>query len=365
MAVARREGAGPEAVLTLGKLRVALVVAAMVSLTGCYYGQAARGQWEVIRKREPIDEVIKDPETPDALRARLEIVNQARDYSIDELGLPDNKSYRTYADLERDYVVWNVFAAPEFSLTPQTWCFPVAGCVAYRGYFRETAARAQAEKLADAGSDVHVGGVTAYSTLGRFSDPMLNTMMRWDDVQLVAVMFHELAHQVLYVKGDSAFNESFASAVEEFGVERFLAERGREEAFASYRERKTVRRELMAAVGAARIDLEQLYAEAVDDDDKRRRKRERIERLEDDLRGVLVAANRDADAWLARPLNNARIASLVLYEGRLPAFRRMLADCDDELTCFYAEAARLAELEREVRDEALDALATRAGGSSE
>ena len=158
-------------------------------MAGCYYMQAAGGQWEVIRKREALEDVIEDPDTSPELAARLSLLDEARDFSVVALGLPDNKSYRTYTDLERDYVVWNVFAAPEFSLTPKQWCFPVAGCVSYRGYFSREDAIAQSGRLADDGYDVAVGGVAAYSTLGNFSDPILSTMMRWDDVDLVAVLF--------------------------------------------------------------------------------------------------------------------------------------------------------------------------------
>ncbi|MEO1201865.1 MAG: aminopeptidase [Pseudomonadota bacterium] len=325
-------------------------------LGGCYYGQAASGQFEVIRKREPIARLIDDPDTPPELVARLELVNAARDFSIEELGLPDNKSYRGYADLEREYVVWNVFAAPEFSLEPETWCFPVAGCVAYRGYFKRAAAERQAQKLAGRGLDVHVGGVTAYSTLGKFNDPVLNTMLGWDDVQLASVLFHELAHQRLYVKGDSAFNESFATAVEEFAIERFLEQQDRAESMAIYRERKRLRVRLMSLVDAARHDLEALYASGADD--MRAAKAARLVALTEDIRAMYASEGRAVnERWIARPFNNARIASMVLYDGRLPAFRAMLDSCAGDLECFYAEAERLAELPKDERDAALDALA--------
>ena len=345
----------------MSKRSILLILIAAFCLTqlpACYYGQAARGQFEVLSKREPIHKVIDDPETPPELAARLELVTAARDFSIEELGLPDNKSYRSYADLEREHVVWNVFAAPEFSLAPETWCFPVAGCVAYRGYFKQSAAEREGDKLAEQGSDVYVGGVTAYSTLGKFNDPVLNTMLLWDDVQLVSVLFHELAHQVLYVKGDSAFNESFATAVEEFGIERFLEQRGRDGEIDIYRERKRLRLALMALVESTRQDLEALYATPVDENTMRMRKAERFDRLRDDIVAMYEAEGRTVNPeWLARPFNNARIVSMVLYEGRLPAFRQLLADCKDDLECFYEESARLADLDKPTRDSALDALA--------
>ena len=222
-------------------LRTAVLFATCLALCGCYYMQAATGQWQVLRKREPIDEVIASPDTAPELADRLRLVQEARRFSIDELLLPDNDSYRSYADIGREFVLWNVFAAPEFSLQPKAWCFPVAGCVNYRGYFSRDAAYRKSERLAKPGYAVAVGGVAAYSTLGNFNDPVLNTMMSWDDIRLVAVLFHELAHQVLYVQGDSAFNESFATAVEEFGVMRWLEFRGQVEDIDRYRDRRRIR----------------------------------------------------------------------------------------------------------------------------
>ena len=337
-------------------VRWLLAAGCLCLLSGCYYTQALRGQLEVLGKREPIADVLADPDTPEELARRLQLVADAREFAITELGLPDNGSYTTYADLERDFVVWNVFATPEFSLAPKQWCYPIVGCVAYRGYFRQAAADSTAERLDEAGYDVHTGGVSAYSTLGRFEDPVLNTMMRWDDVQLVSVLFHELAHQVLYIKGDTAFNESFATAVEEIGVERFLSQRGMDELYASYEERKQLRRRLTAHVEAARADLETYYGETIDDDEKRLLKEDRFERLEADLRAELEQSGRDADAFLARPFNNARTVSFALYEGRLPEFRRLLENCGGELDCFYDEVRRISEMPPAERNAALDAL---------
>jgi len=339
------------------KLRLWLVFVVAISVSpGCYYAQAARGQLEVLRKREPIGDVIGDPATPPELASRLRLVQEARAFSITGLGLPDNKSYQTYSDLERDYVVWNVFAAAEFSLTPKQWCYPVAGCVSYRGYFKKDAAARAASKLRDKGFDVYLGGVAAYSTLGKFNDPVLSTMMRWDDVQLAAVLFHELAHQLLYIKGDTGFNESFATAVEEIGIERFLLSKDLSDAFDAYEERKDKRRDTMRLIGDARNDLRTLYASDIDDNDKRRRKQQRIDQLSRELQATVRTSGRDAPAWLQEPLNNARIASLALYEGRLSEFRIMLERCDEDLDCFYDEARRISKLDKKERDEYLDGL---------
>lgn len=343
---------------SFGNGRTVVAIAMIGLLHGCYYMQATRGQLDVMRKRESIADVIDSGDTPPDLAARLRLVNEARQFSIDDLGLPDNDSYRSYADVERDYVVWNVFAAPEFSFQAKRWCFPVAGCVNYRGYFSEQAARREASRLQRKGLDVVVGGVPAYSTLGRFNDPVLNTMMRWDDVELVVMLFHELAHQVLYVKGDSGFNESFATAVEEVGIKRWLLSRGIEHELTAYRERRDLRRRLMRTIDAARADLESFYSMSVDDDDKRSMKARRFEQLSKEIADEFKLSGRDAAGWLKNGLNNARLASMSLYDGHLPAFRVLLQQCDDELACFYDEVRKLSTLDKDDRDSLLDVLAT-------
>lgn len=334
-----------------------LLTVLAASLSGCYYMQAAAGQWQVLRKREPISEVIAAHDTPEELAERLRLVQSARRFSIVELALPDNKSYQTYSDIEREFVVWNVFAAPEFSLQPKQWCFPVAGCVSYRGYFSREAAVRASERLASDGYDVAIGGVSAYSTLGNFDDPVLSSMMRWDDIQLVAVLFHELAHQVLYVKGDTAFNESFATAVEEFGVQRWLRSKQQQEDISVYLERRVLQQELMMLVAAARDDLRAHFSAPVGDDEKRRLKQARLRRLSADVGVVLSAAGREGANWFSGELNNARLVSTTLYEGRLPSFRALLDRCAQDIRCFYAQATELSKLEKSSRDSALDDLA--------
>ena len=314
----------------------------LAALPGCYYAQAAKGQWELTRKRQPIAEVLASKDTPPELAARLRLVQEARQFAIDELGLPDNDTYRTYADIEREYVVWNVFAAPEFSMQPKTWCFPIAGCVSYRGYFSRAAAEREASGLAEQGFDVVVGGVAAYSTLGKLRDPVLSSMMKWDDVELVGVLFHELAHQVLYVKDDTAFNESFATAVEEFGVLRWLRSRDLQQEADVYLARRELRQDLMSLVATARQDLEAMYAADSPIEDKRAAKAGRLETLRSDVAELLERAGRDPSHWLSGELNNARLVSMTLYEGMLPEFRELLDACDEELACFYEEARRLA-----------------------
>jgi predicted aminopeptidase len=312
--------------------------------------QAIRGQMDLMSRRRPVAEVISDEEAPDELKAKLEMLREARRFSIDELLLPDNDSYRSYADLERDYVVWNVFAAPEFSLEPRRWCFPVAGCVAYRGYFAQEAANKQAQKLKDKGYDVVVGGVPAYSTLGRFADPLLNTMMRWSDVDLVATLFHELAHQQLYIKDDTEFNESFATVVADIGIERWLGQRGEQDQLRDRENQRLERRAAMMLIETAKAALQRLYASNLDEVAMRTRKTEILEKLQADLAS-------GSDNAFSGIMNNARLASLGLYEGRVDAFRAIFRRCKKQLPCFYEQTAGLADVSMDERNARLDALA--------
>lgn len=326
-------------------IRIALLamLVALAQLTGCYYMQAASGQMEIVRKREPIDEIVAAQDSSPQLIARLQRVLDARQFSVDVLSLPDNDSYRAYADLEREYVVWNVIAAREFSLRPKTWCYPVVGCVSYRGYFSEATAGRLADRLRDDGYDVAFGGVAAYSTLGKFNDPVLNTMMHWGDDDLVAVMFHELAHQVLYIKDDTGFNESFATAVEEIGMERWLMSQGQLTELEAWRERRALRAQFSALVAAARADLSDIYAADIDEQLMRQQKKKRLDKLADAAKKLFADAGRTAPTWLDSELNNARVVATTLYHGRLPEFRSLLADCDFELACFYKAARKLAD----------------------
>lgn len=335
---------------------VATFLLVILQIEGCYYLQAIRGHSDLMSRRRPMTEVIADNDSPAELKGKLELVIEARDFAVSDLLLPDNDSYRSYADLEREFVVWNVFAASEFSLEPKTWCYPVAGCVAYRGYFREASARDLGKKLNDQGFDVAVGGVSAYSTLGRFSDPVLNTMMQWSDVQLVSTMFHELAHQKLYVKGDSAFNESFATAVAEIGVERWLEARGESDRLSSYNDQKLLRRSMMELVAPARDALATLYEQHIDAEAMRLRKAEILDELSASAEALIDANGMPVGNWLAAPLNNARLVSLNLYEGRLGAFKAILEECRNDLDCFYTRAEELANLSHEERNVRLNEL---------
>lgn len=350
--------AGDDGGSKIKKVVIILCLAAIggvLPLGGCYYMQAISGHTQLMKQRRPVAEVIEDPASPETLRERLRLVQEARLFSIRELALPDNDSYRSYADLGRDYVVWNVFAAPEFSLRPKQWCYLVAGCVAYRGYFDRADAVKAADNLRSDGFDVSLGGVSAYSTLGKFADPVLNTMMNWSNADLVATLFHELAHQELYVKGDTQFNESFASAVSDIGLERWFSSRGNLSALEEYRDTNALRHELLQLVDAAKADLVSLYASDLRTDEKRLRKRERLDALSTDAASLFSGAGLDRSP-LAAPLNNARLISLGLYEGWVPAFRALYVECAERIDCFYDRAREVAALPAEERTARLELL---------
>jgi predicted aminopeptidase len=339
--------------------RLLLLTLTLPALGGCgYYFQAVRGHFEIMGDRVPIEEVIDDPGTPAEVRARLELVREARVFASAELQLPDNDSYTTYVALDRPYVVWNVFAAPEFSVEPKRWCFPVAGCVVYRGYFSEDDANDYAGRLTADGWDTYVGGVAAYSTLGRFDDPVLSTMLRWPDYRLAGLLFHELAHQVVYVKDDSEFNESFATLVEEEGLARWLDARGELAALAEYRDDRERQGAFGLLVEDARARLAELYRQPLDDAAMRAAKAAEFAALRERYRALREAWGGYAgyDAWFERPLNNAQLVPVATYRRFVPAFRALLREEEGDLGAFYEACRQLAALPSEARRERLEAL---------
>ena len=303
-------------------------------------------------KRKPLASVIAQPGTPAAIRTQLEAVAAIRDFATRELGLPDNGSYRSYADVGRPYVVWNVVAAPEFSVTPKEWCYPIVGCVAYRGYFVEARARKFADHERARGMDVAVGGVAAYSTLGHFDDPVLNTMVGWNDVELAAIIFHELTHQLLYVANDASFNEALATAVEEEGVRRWLTAQGRAHDLAEHQVEQQHYLQVVALLNATREELKGIYASNLPPEQMRAFK----DRAFDGLRskfGALRAAwggHAPYEAWFSRNINNAHLASVATYFVCVPGFERELAAVQGDLPAFYRRVRQLSKLKQKARD---------------
>jgi predicted aminopeptidase len=279
------------------------------------------------RRREPIEEVIARPDTDPTLRRQLELAARARDFAMSELGLPDNGSYRAFADLGRRYATWNLFAAPEFSVEPRRWCFPVAGCVSYRGYFDEERALRSASRLRERGFDVHVAPSTAYSTLGHLRDPVLNTMLGYGDTELAAFIFHELAHQAMYAPGDSDFNEAFATVVETEGLRRWLAHEEGPSRLDKFLALRRTQRSIAEIMVASRRRLAALYASGIEESAMRTAKTAEFVRL----RESLAAAGQP----VAGELNNAGLVAVATYERCVPALRAELDRLGSDLRAFY------------------------------
>lgn len=324
-------------------MRLALALALAVLLSGCesiaFYTQAINGQLGVMRAARPLDSWLDDPQTNPELRGRLQTARRIREFASRELALPENGSYASYADLGRPYVVWNVFAAREFSVEPKQECFPFTGCVSYRGFFSEDLARRHAARLHAEGYDVHIGGVPAYSTLGWFDDPLLSTFILYPDAQLARLLFHELAHQVAYARDDTTFNESFAVVVEEEGVRRWLKAEGREAELAAFRAAQARKRDFAASVAQTRGRLAAIYQSGLSAEGMRVRKAEELARLRGQYGNVVPAEP-----------NNAFLVSVAVYTQMVPAFERLLAEAGGNLPAFYARVRELAASGRSSRD---------------
>lgn len=339
-----------------------LLPAASLLLGACgnigYYSHLAEGQVALLSARVPISTLIADPATDPALRERLRKLQHARRWAAEHLRLPDNGSYTSYADLGRPYVVWNVFATQELSLAPVEHCFPVAGCLAYRGYFEKERAEAHAERLRKSGHDVHVGGVPAYSSLGWFDDPVTNTMMRWADEQLVGILFHELAHQQLYIKSDTVFNESFAEFVEERGLEQYLQAQGG--ASDEHAQRKSRRNQFVQLILSTRGRLDALYKSGISADGKRTEKARILRELHDSylrLKTEAWGGYTGYDPWFEEGvLNNAKLLPFGLYDEYMPAFAALFRQERRDWARFYTSAKLLSELDAGRRSLALSQL---------
>jgi predicted aminopeptidase len=334
---------------------VALILAGCAQLR--YYVQAAQGQYSLWSDARPIEDWLGDPSTDPQLKARLEKALLIRKFAVKELGLPDNASYKNYAALTRPFVLWNVVATPELSLRPIQWCFPIAGCVSYRGYYSKEDAQSYADELRKEGDDVQVAGVPAYSTLGWFSDPLLSTFINYSDAELARMVFHELAHQVVYVPGDSQFNEGFATAVEEAGVDRWLELYGTDamrEAYVRYNAR---RQDFLELLVRHRKMLEANYARKTSARHKREEKARIFAHLKSDYQKLKESwgGYSGYDRWFAEPLNNAHLSAVGTYHDYLPGFRSLLKK-ESTFVRFYAAVQKLAGLDLAQRRQQLELL---------
>lgn len=310
---------------------------------------------ELLLKRKDIEKLIAAPETSEQKRQKLELVLALRDFAGDELGLPDNGSYGGFVKLDRDAVVYNVIAAPEFSVEPKTWCYPLVGCLAYRGYFDRDAAERRARILDEQGLDTLVSPVAAYSTLGRFNDPVTSPMLGFSDLRLAGLLFHELAHQRVFVKGETEFNEAYATAVERAGVRRWLELDRARTALQAWERSRRLEAEFTTLLLETRAELEALYATDLPPEQMRAAR----QAVFDDLRlryaeFTQVTGDDRFDAWMAQDLNNAHLALLATYEAGADAFADLLAEYDGDFERFHQAVERLAAAGRNVRADFLN-----------
>ena len=343
-------------------VKAALFALLAIVLVSCetvgYYTQAARGQLTIVFAREDIQHLIERPDLSQELAGKFARVMDIREFAESELGLPVGGNYSSYVDVEREHVVWNVFAAPEFSVDPVNWCYPIAGCVAYRGYFSQQSALSYAAKLEEDGFDVYTGGVDAYSTLGWFEDSLLSTVLNRADYQLAGLIFHELAHQLVYLPGDTTFNESFATAVEREGVRRWLAKSNKDfnidAALLDYDRQQ----QFVDLVGGYRDRFESLYQLEINESSMRSQKLELQQTLREEY-AVLKQqwqGYEGYDGWFSRSLNNAQLSTVASYNDLLPFFAAVFEQSNQDFSTFYAEVSRIADLPEQERDELVAAI---------
>jgi predicted aminopeptidase len=329
--------------------RIVVIGLILISFSACttiaYYHQSISGHFKLISKRERIPDIVNDSTRDEKLIAQLRLVEEIRSFASSQLKLPENDSYHSYVQLEKPYVTWNVFAAPEFSTTLHQWCFLVLGCVPYRGYFDEAKANHYAEVLSEQGLDVYVAGVPAYSTLGWFDDPLLSSMLDRGEIVAAAYIFHELAHQQFYLKGDGAFNEAFATAVEEIGVLEWLAQQNRVQDAESYQHWLLQKSLFSEFVHHSRQKFEDLYTRDIDAEQMRNTKQSNIETMRKEFADMSKDNQQIArySRWMTGPLNNAQLGAISLYRELAPAFRRIFGLCENDFQRFYTYVEKIAK----------------------
>ena len=319
-----------------------------------YYAQSIHGHLSLMGQRKPIKNLLNNKNLEESSRTQLKNAIAIRQYASERLFLPDNDSYSSYVKLEKPFVVWNVVAAPELSLDPHEWCFPVVGCVSYRGYYSEENAKKYAAGLKKHPLDIYVGGSPAYSTLGWFDDPILSSMMNRGDILLAELIFHELAHQVLYFKNDAEFNEAFADSVGEFGVYQWLADT-QPEALPRYKNWLNRKDQFLHLLHSTSDQLRAVYSSNLSDADKRSRKHEIIQSIHDKYSALKTkwSGFTGFDKWFETPINNARLAAIAVYRDRVPDFKRWIDACNGDLKHYYASMKKLKNMQKDERHQRL------------
>lgn len=343
-----------------GKMaRIFLIYLTCFFLTGCsgisYYSQSIHGQMSILLKRERLDTVISDKNTESSVKNKLKLVAQIRHFASDELHLPDNQSYLYYVDLKRPYVVWNVFAAPEFSLLAKNWCYPIVGCVSYRGYFAEVDAEKHAKELNQQGFDVSVSGIAAYSTLGWFDDPVLNTMLGWSNHALAGLIFHELSHQVIYISSETEFNEAFSTAVGRLGTIQWLLYKHPEQ-LDRYLQFLRAYNDFRELLNSTHDELASLYTSSVNENIKRNYKSEIFDSLKIKYHSLKKRwpEGINFDSWFSQPINNARFTSTMTYLQKVPAFLTMFAEEQGKWPKFLARIKEMENLDKKKREQIIE-----------
>lgn len=331
-----------------------LPVLLMQLLSGCstvdYYMQAINGHFDITSREEPIDKLLADNKLQNDVKEKLELALQVREFASKELKLPDNDSYKSYADIKRPFVVWSVVAAPAFSVEPKQFCFLIVGCLSYRGYFEKEEAVKQATELKQQGYDVSIAGTTAYSTLGYFDDPLVSTMLRQGESSMIGIIFHELAHQQLHVDGDTAFNEAFATAVEQAGLYRWYQSRGEKDKYTAYIEKKKKQRIVFGFLQDTRKELAQIYRQDISDMNKQRGKEAAFERLRERYKTWQQQSQyHDFDNWMKKDLNNAHLALIATYQDLVPNFLALLKSLSGDMEKFYQQVDTLAARDKNER----------------
>lgn len=337
------------------RLQIILGVLLAALLTGCesigYYKQIISGQISILNKKQPIHELLANPNTPEKLKKRLRLVMDIRKFAKHELYLPIKDQYLSFVELERPFAGWNMWATPEFSFSPKTWCYPIIGCAIYRGYFSKKDAYDYGQQLEAQGYDVYIGGVAAYSTLGWFDDPVFSTFIYRGDIKLAALIFHELAHHILYIAGDTTFNESFAIAVEQESLRRWLATRDDLKTSEDYKADYRRRRQFIELVMKYRKVLETLYDKDLSIPKKRQSKAAVFEKLKDEYRLLKRhwGGYSGYDLWMYQKMNNAKLISVSTYHDLVPVFLELLKSCSYDLKMFYQECRNLSKKSKEER----------------
>ena len=331
-------------------------------MQGCsslaYYWEKIQGHAEILSKQEPIQEVIDNPQTSDKVRKKLINTQIARAFASEVLQLPDNDSYKNYVDLKKDYVIWTVVATPPYSIKAKEWCFLIVGCLSYKGYFSKQDAEAFAEKLKTENMDVYVSGTKAYSTLGWFDDPLLSTMLYNSEAYRVGIIFHELAHQKMYVEDDTAFNEGFASTVELEGVQAWFSRDNKKEEYKRYIISKERDDDFKKLLQTTRAELKEAYSLSLDSKAMDESKIKIFNKLQLSYKKLKKQWDGYSgyDKWMSQDLNNAHLALVATYNDYIPAFRNLFKNVNNDYDLFYQQVEKMSELDKDKRYEEINKL---------